>query len=87
MVELRGSGPGWDLKALVLLVLVPLTWNSRVEGTGSVVGPGMCTLGEGARQGANLAKGGHLIHHHLTSLPKALLCGHGHSLPDSLVPD
>lgn len=36
-LELRELARGWTSKALVLLVLVPWTWNSRVEGTGSCV--------------------------------------------------
>lgn len=34
-LELRELARGWISKALVLLALVPCTWNSRVEGTGS----------------------------------------------------
>lgn len=36
-LELRELARGWTSKALVLLALVPWTWNSRVEGTGSCV--------------------------------------------------
>ena len=36
-LELREAARGGTSKALVLLVLVPLTWNSRVEGTGSTL--------------------------------------------------
>lgn len=36
-LELRELARAWTSKALVLLELVPWTWNSRVEGTGSTL--------------------------------------------------
>lgn len=36
-LELREVARGETSKALVLLALVPRTWNSRVEGTGSTL--------------------------------------------------